>query len=100
MLRRIVLTGVICLASATAMFGGNSAAEAAGRGQPTDWKRFFYYPYVYYPHNFQRPDVSNDSLYHRYGPQSRIPVQNKNWHNFYSTEQPWYRGHHFNLDVF
>lgn len=100
MLRRIALTGLFCLALASVIFGGTTSAEAAGRGQPTDWNRFNYYPYVYYPHNFQRPQGSYDSLYHRYGPQQRIPVYNKNWHNFYPTEQPWYRGHHFILDVF
>ncbi len=100
MLRRILTTGFICLALAAAMQFGASNAEAAGRGQPTDWNRFNYYPYIYYPHNFQRPQGSNDNLYYRYGPQQRIPVQNKNWYNFYSTKQDWYRGHHFTLDVF
>ena len=100
MLRRILTTGLICLAVLAATQFGDSTAKAAGRGQPTDWNRFNYYPYVYYPHNFQRPQGSNDSLYYRYNPQQRIPVQNKNWHNFYGTEQKYHRGHHFILDVF
>ena len=47
-----------------------SPARAAGPGQPTDWKRFFYYPYIYYPHNFQRSQGSYNHLYYRY-PQVR-----------------------------
>ena len=101
MLRRIFTTVCVLLAFALATHAGSrSTAEAAGRGQPTDWNRFYYYPYLYYPHNFQRPQGSNDSLYYRYGPDQRIPVYNKNWYNFYPTEQPYYRGHHFTLDVF
>lgn len=73
--------------------------QAAGEGQPTDWGRFYYYPYVYYPHNFQAP-VQYDHLYHRY-PQSRqIPVYNDQWYNFYPTKRPYHMGHHFILDVF
>lgn len=100
MLRRLLTTGLICLAVLAATQFGGSTAQAAGRGQPTDWNRFNYYPYLYYPHNFQRPQGSNDSLYYRYNPQQRIPVQNKNWYNFYGTEQPYHKGHHFILDVF
>lgn len=101
MLRPFFKAGLICLAILAAMhWSGTKSADAAGRGQPTDWNRFYYYPYLYYPHNFQRPQGSYDSLYYRYGPQQRIPVYNKNWYNFYPTEQEWYRGHHFILDVF
>ena len=100
-MRRNLISGLVLLTIVVAIaLGDSSTAQAAGRGQPTDWNRFNYYPYVYYPHNFQRPQGSNDSLYYRYNPQQRIPVYNKNWYNFYSTEQEWYRGHHFILDVF
>ena len=75
------------------------SASAANRGQPTDWQRFYYYPYVYYPQNFQTPQ-EYDSLYYRYPAARRIPVYNKDWYNFYPTEKPWYKGHHFTLDVF
>ena len=80
--------------------GAASEAQAAGQGQPTDWERFYYYPYVYYPHNFQRPQGSFDHLYYRYSPNQRIPVYNKNWYNFYPTERPYYKGKHFIMDVF
>jgi hypothetical protein len=100
MLRRILTTALLGLAVVAANSWGGSSATAAGRGQPTDWNRFNYYPYLYYPHNFQRPQGSYDSLYYRYGPLQRIPVYNKNWYNFYPTEQKYYRGHHFILDVF
>jgi hypothetical protein len=70
-----------------------------GEGQPTDWGRFYYYPYVYYPHNFQAPQQYNH-LYHRYAPPQQIPVYNKDWYNFYPTARPYHMGHHFILDVF
>ena len=94
-MRRAILILVLTVA-----FGGiGKSAQAAGEGQPSDWNRFNYYPYVYYPHNFQKPQEYN-SLYNRY-PQSRqIPVYNKNWYNFYPTKKPYYSGHHFVLDVF
>jgi len=75
------------------------SASAANQGQPTDWQRFYYYPYIYYPQNFQRP-MQYDSLYYRYPKERRIPVYNKDWYNFYPTEKPWHSGHHFILDVF
>jgi len=75
-------------------------ARAQGRGQPTDWNRFFYYPYVYYPHNFRRPTGSFNSLYYRYPQVWRIPVYNQHWHNFYPSKRPYHRGNHMILDVF
>ena len=77
-----------------------SPARAAGPGQPTDWKRFFYYPYINYPHNFQRSQGSYNHLYYRYPQVRRIPVYNQGWHNFYPSKRPYHRGHHFILDVF
>ncbi|RMG33841.1 MAG: hypothetical protein D6725_15190 [Planctomycetota bacterium] len=91
MIVSFVLVGV-CIAAA-------SVTEAAGVGQPTDWQRFYYYPYVYYPHNFRR-DKPLDHLYYRYPASLRIPVYNKQWYNFYPSPKPYYRGHHFILDVF
>ncbi len=76
-----------------------NTASASNPGQPTDWQRFYYYPYVYYPQNFQTPH-QYDSLYYRYPVERRIPVYNKDWYNFYPTEKPWHKGHHFILDVF
>ena len=94
---RRLLTAVFALASL--MLAVESSTEAAGVGQPTDWQRFYYYPYVYYPHNFRR-DKPLDHLYYRYPPSLRIPVYNKQWYNFYPSPKPYYRGHHFILDVF
>ena len=99
MLRRLTQTGLV-LAALLTMLGNSSTAQAAGRGQPTDWNRFNYYPYVYYPHNFQQQRGSYDHMYYRYGPQQRVPVYNKNWHNFYPTARPYHKGNHFLLDVF
>lgn len=90
----------ICVAFLwTLVLGAANLASAAGEGQPTDWGRFYYYPYVYYPHNFQAPQEFNH-LYYRYPPSRQIPVYNKDWHNFYPTERKWHKGHHFVLDIF
>lgn len=86
------------LLAAIAAVGGNTA-QAAGNGQPTDWARFYNYPYVYYPHNFQPPQEYNH-MYYRYPQARQIPVYNKDWYNFYPTERPYHTGHHFILDVF
>jgi hypothetical protein len=82
-----------------AIISSSGTAQAAGVGQPYDWGRFYYYPYVYYPHNFTRP-MEYDNLYYRYPVERQIPVYNSNWHNFYPGPHPYYKGHHFILDVF
>jgi len=87
----------LLVAAAMAVCGG--AADAGGQGQPTDWNRFYYYPYVYYPHNYQAPQEYNH-MYNRYPQERQIPVYNKDWYNFYPTERPYHTGHHFILDVF
>lgn len=97
--RRILLTGLVFLTLIVAGSMGASRALAAPPGQPYDWGRFYYYPYVYYPHNFYGPQ-QHDSLYYRYPAERQIPVYNSNWHNFYPTKQPYHMGHHFILDVF
>lgn len=99
MLKRAVLTGLILIA---AVFGPNLTApvKAAPPGQPSDWQRFYYYPYVYYPHNFQSQPQSYNHMYYRYPTERRIPVYNADWHNFYPSERPYHKGHHFILDVF
>ena len=81
-----------------------------------DWNRFYHYPYVYYPQNFWGSEYyrSSEDMYHRYPPEMRIPVYNKQWHNYYPNHSSfqngrdfhahrgprYYSGHHFNLDVF
>ena len=85
-----------------AVFGPTfcSPVKAAPPGQPSDWQRFYYYPYVYYPHNFQSQPQSYNHMYYRYPTERRIPVYNVDWHNFYPSERPYHSGHHFILDVF
>ncbi len=95
-MRHTILALLILAAAFTSTAG---TAKAAGEGQPSDWGRFNYYPYVYYPHNFQAPQQYN-SLYNRYPQARQIPVYNKNWYNFYPEKKPYYSGHHFTLDVF
>jgi hypothetical protein len=87
------------LVMGAAVVAGSQSAQAAGEGQPSDWNRFYNYPYVYYPHNFQAPAEYN-SLYNRYPQARQIPVYNKSWYNFYPTKKPYYMGHHMTLDVF
>ena len=100
MVRKTILRGLLCVAVvAAALTGTSQKTHAAGIGQPYDWGRFYYYPYVYYPHNFNAP-VQFDNLYYRYPQERQIPVYNANWYNFYPTEKPYYKGHHFILDVF
>ncbi len=96
MLKRVCLFSVMCLA---ALAITKEPAQAGQPGQPSDWQRFYYYPYVYYPHNFQRIPQSYDHLYYRYPLERRIPVYNSGWHNFYLMDRPYHSGHHFILDT-
>ena len=90
---------VVALVALSAWIAGNRTAQAEGRGQPYDWSRFYYYPYVYYPPNFQRP-TQYDHLYYRYPQERRIPMYRTDWYNAYPSERPYHKGHHFLLDVF
>ena len=67
-----------------------------------DWNRFYHYPYVFYPQNFWGDEYyrSSESLYYRYPPEMRIPVYNKQWHNYYPEGRRYHWGHHFILDTF
>lgn len=97
MIRRVILAGLMCVAAAVTI-GTATEARAQQHGQPADWQRFYYYPYIYYPHNFQRP-VEYNSLYYRYPAERQIPVFNKDWYNHYTAPKPWYKGHHYILDT-
>ena len=96
MFKRLLMISVIAI---TASVGMPTQVEAAPPGQPSDWQRFYHYPYVYYPHSFRKPQ-QYDSLYYKYPQEMRIPVYNKSWYNFYPTNKPYHSGHHFILDVF
>jgi hypothetical protein len=67
-----------------------------------DWNRLYHYPYVYYPQNFWSNEYykSSNDLYHRYPPEMRVPVYNKQWHNMYPEGALYHSGAHFNLDTF
>ena len=97
--RTVVTSLLVGLVVAVAANVNSSRAVAGNEGQPPDWQRFYYYPYVYYPHNFQKP-VEFDHMYYRYPPQRQIPVYNTSWHNFYPEPHPWHQGAAFILDVF
>ncbi|MEP3478855.1 MAG: hypothetical protein ABJZ55_06380 [Fuerstiella sp.] len=96
MLKKALLLAVVAVMAITSF---STPTQAAQHGQPANWQRFYHYPYVYYPHNFQKPQ-QYDNMYYRYAPSMRIPVYNKNWYNFYPSEKPYHSGHHFILDVF
>lgn len=109
MMRRILWT----ILSAVIISGGFAAEEAQAETQAygrvwghtyraTDWDRFYHYPYVYYPQNYYGNEYyrSAESLYHRYPPEMRVPVYNKQWHNYYPSQRRYHTGHHFILDVF
>ena len=98
-MRRLIAGFVFAATVCIALAATSTTTEAAGRGQPADWQRFYYYPYIYYPHTFQAPTEFNH-LYYRYPPARQIPVYNEAWHNFYPTERPYHKGKHFMLDVF
>ena len=95
--RRGLGAAALAVASLAALSTG--AAVAGGVSQPTDWERFYHYPYVYYPQNFQ-PRVQYDSLYYKYPQERRIPVYRSDWYNYYPNTRPYHSGHHFMLDVF
>jgi hypothetical protein len=95
-MRKALFTMAFALLLSTS---AGSLFAQGGTGQPTEWNNFMYYPYVYYPQNFQAP-VQYDHLYYRYPEERRIPVMNKNWHNFYTMPRPYHKGYHFTLDVF
>ncbi len=73
-----------------------------GAASNRDSSRFYHYPYVFYPQNFQGEDFykSSDSMYYRYRPEVQIPVYNRHWHNFYPSPRRYHMGHHFLTDVF
>jgi hypothetical protein len=97
--KRTILAAVAFAAVLVTTLASATTARAAGEGQPYDWQRFYYYPYVYYPHNFSGVH-QYDNLYYRYPPERQIPVYRADWYNFYPTDKPYHRGHHFILDVF
>ena len=108
MIRRTVLV-LLCAAFVLTVLGAADAqAQQAygrqwGRSYSTqDWNRLYHYPYVYYPQNFWGSDYyrSSEDLVFRYPPEMRIPVYNRQWHNYYPQARRYHSGHHFGLDVF
>ncbi len=126
---RAVLALAFALGLATVLLDRPAQAQQAfnrqwaGSYNTQDWNRFYHYPFVYYPQNFWAEDYyrSSQDLYYRYPPEMRIPVYNRQWHNYYpegrahlrdpyahygstskyfSDSRKYHRGHHFILDVF
>ena len=63
--------------------------EASPFGNPNghDWSRFRYYPYGYYPHNFNSY------------PNMNVPKYHPGYQNYYPVPRRYHAGNHFNLDV-
>jgi len=103
---RSISLAVLC--SLCLFLFAQSASAQQGYGQQwassnaQNWQRFYYYPYVYYPHNYYSPEYyqSGQDLYHRYPAEMRVPAYDKSWINFYPTQQRYYNGNHFRLDIF
>ena len=108
-MRRAVLTALFATIVGVGLLAGTSHAQERAYGQTWgqtysahDWERFYHYPYVFYPQNYYGNEYyrSSNSLYHRYPPEMRVPVYNKQWHNYYPEGRRYHWGHHFNLDVY
>jgi hypothetical protein len=93
----------ICLSATPASADQQAYGQVWGGAYGNrDWERFYHYPYVFYPQNFWGNEYyrSSEDMYYRYPPEMRIPVYNKQWHNYYPSPRRWHSGHHFMLDVF
>lgn len=108
MIRRALLA-LVCLVGATIALSSDARADEraynrtwGGQNSRVDWERFYHYPYVWYPQNFWGNEYyrSSDDLYHRYPPEMRVPVYNKQWHNYFPEGRRYHSGHHFILDQF
>ena len=108
MIRRFTIVLLLAAAMLTCVLAADAEAQQAygrqwGKSYSTqDWNRLYHYPYVYYPQNFWGSDYyrSSEDMYHRYPPEMRIPVYNRQWHNYYPQARRYHQGHHFKLDIF
>lgn len=108
MIRRLFVIA-ICVC-AFAAFSQSQTAQAQQPAFGASWgqqgsrnlDRFYHYPYVTYPQNYWGNEYyrSADSLYYRYPTEMRVPVYNKQWHNYYPAGRRYHWGHQFLTDVF
>ena len=108
MIRRFLLAA-FCVA-VFAVAAQPNTVEAQDNAYGAQWgaqatrnmDRFYHYPYVYYPQNYWGNEYyrSADSLYYRYPAEMRIPVYNRNWHNYYPSSRRYHFGHQFLTDIF
>ncbi len=104
-----ILTVMLCAAAVMVVMSVTDAEAQQAYGRQwgasyntQDWNRLYHYPYVYYPQNFWGSDYyrSSEDMYYRYPPEMRVPVYNRQWHNYYPQARRYHQGHHFMLDVF
>jgi hypothetical protein len=113
MFRRFLFVGAVLSALLIVSVGQSQSAQAQAQerafGQTwgsnkgaENFDRFYHYPYVTYPQNYWGNAAyrSADSLYYRYKPEYRIPVYNKQWHNYYPSSRRYHWGHQFITDIF
>jgi hypothetical protein len=111
MIRRFAITTLCLLAVAVIIAASPQTAEAQNKAYGAQWgaqnsagnmERFYHYPYVTYPHNYYGNNYmrSADSMYYRYPKEMRIPVYNKDWHNYYPSGRRYHWGHQFLTDIF
>lgn len=109
MIRRTILMFALAFLGMAALSTSEASAQERAYGRVwggqygrMDWERFYHYPYVWYPQNFWGNEYyrSSEDLYFRYPPEMRVPVYNKQWHNYYPEGRRYHQGHHFILDVF
>ncbi len=108
-MNRLLVVALVAVAFMFCLSDNSTQAQERGFGQTwggqnqaRDYQKFYHYPYVYYPQNYWGNEYyrSADSMYYRYPAEMRVPVYNKQWHNFYPSSRPYHWGHHFILDVF
>lgn len=108
MIRRIC---VVALCAVALTLATTETSQAQQRAYGASWgvrkssqnlSRFYHYPYVTYPQNYWGNEYyrSADNMYHRYPPEMRIPVYNKQWQNYYPAPKRYHWGHQFITDVF
>ena len=107
MIRSIVVLALLFMLAWISATESAVAQQAFGRNwgryySVHDWERYYHYPYVYYPQNFWGNEYyrSRNDLYYRYPQETRIPVYNKKWQNYYPQDRIYHQGTHFCLDVF
>ena len=107
---RFFLSLFLCVAFFYAAFSAPQVVaqqQAVGRERlpaPTveDWNRYYYYPYRYFPHNFQSRDYHRAMANppQRYPKEMQVPARyDQSWQNYFPAPRKYHFGRHFHLDM-